>query len=206
MLGDRARVSGCVLADVNRLGLARRIRQTVRRSVSRWRPAYGVRRNRLLGGGDNPHHRYPLRNVGELSYQIKIHKDADSIGEVNQVQALRECYPGGTYLHLAKAYEAKRWVAGAFDKPYIQVKRTSPQRRTRPRIRTWVNTGLDNVQHSNFLKGDHGFLTESAMLITQKVEGYSQDGKYFDYTDLQKTIPTCVRSRAISEPRESYYV
>ena len=140
-------------------------------------------------GGNNPHHRYPLRNVGELSYQIKIHKDAESIGEVNQVQALRECYPGGTYLHLAKAYEAKRWVAGAFDKPYIQVKRTSPQRRTRPRIRTWVNTGLDNVQHSNFLKGDHGFLTESAMLITQKVEGYNQDGKYFAYTDLQKNDP-----------------
>ena len=141
-------------------------------------------------GGDNPHHRYPIRNIGELRYQIKVHKDAESIGEINQVQALRECYPGGIYLHLASAYEVRRWISGTFDTPYILVKRTSPRRRTSPRIRTWVNTGLDSVLDSNFLKGDHGFLTESAMLITQKVEGYvDQSGKYLDYTDLQQGNP-----------------
>ena len=140
-------------------------------------------------GGDNPHHRYPLRNVGELNYQIKFHKDADGIGKVNQVQALRECYPGGTYMHLASAYEVKRWYSGTFE-AYIQVKKTSPRRRTRPRVMTWVNTGLDDVQDSNFLKSDRGFLTESAMLITQKVEGYyDQADKYFDYKDLQQGDP-----------------
>lgn len=142
-------------------------------------------------GGDNPHHGYPLRNVGELSYQLKVHKDAESIGEVNQVQALRECYPGGTYLHLARAYEAKRWVAGTFEPPYIQVKNTSPQRKTRPRITTWVNTSLGGVQDGNLLKGDRGFLMESAMLITQRVEGYvdERSGRYFDYKELQQGNP-----------------
>ena len=143
-------------------------------------------------GGDNPHQGYPLRNVGELSYQLKFHKDAaDSIGEVNQVQALRECYPGGTYLHLARAYEAMRWVASTFEPPYIQVRNTSPQRRTKPRITTWVNTGLDSVQDSNFLKGDRGFLMESAMLITQRVEGYvdERSGRSFDYKELQQGNP-----------------
>ena len=142
-------------------------------------------------GGDNPHHGYPLRNIGELSYQLKIHKDAESIGEVNQSQALRECYPGGTYLHLARAYEAMRWVAGTFEPPYIQIKNTSPHRRTRPRITTWVNTGLGSVQDSNLLKGDRGFLTESAMLITQRVEGYvdERSGKSVHYKELQESNP-----------------
>ena len=141
-------------------------------------------------GGDNPHHGYPLRNVGELSYQIKVHKDAESIGEVNQVQALRECYPGGTYLHLARAYEAKRWVSGSFEQSYIQVKKTTPRRRTRPRIRTWVNTGLDTVRDSNFLKGNHGFLMESAMHITERVEGYVDEaGRSFHYQELQQDNP-----------------
>ena len=138
--------------------------------------------------GDKPHHGYPLRNVCELSYQIKIGKNTESIGEVSQAQALRECYPGGIYLHLAKAHEVGGWVTSTFE-PYIWVKKTSPQRRTRPRIATWVNTGLNggDVQDSNFLKGKHGFLTESAMLITQRVEGYvDQADKSFDYKELQQ--------------------
>lgn len=141
-------------------------------------------------GGDNPHHGYPLRNVGELSYQI-IHKDADSIGDLNQVQALREAYPGGTYLHLATAYEVKAWVTSAFD-AHIRVTRTSPQRRTRPRVKTWVNTGVgDAVQDGNLLTGDHGFLAESMMQITQRVEGYidERSGKFHDYRELQQRNP-----------------
>lgn len=142
-------------------------------------------------GGDNPHHGYPLRNVGELSYQIKTHMDADSIGDLNQVQALREAYPGGTYLHLASAYEVKRWVTSAFD-AYIRVAKTSPQRRTRPRIKTWVNTGVgDVVQDGNLLTGDHGFLAESMMQITQRVEGYvdERSGAFHDYKELQQRNP-----------------
>ena len=108
-------------------------------------------------GGDNPHYGYPLRNVGELTYQIKLHKDAESIGEVNQDQALRECYPGGTYLHLTRAYEVKKWVSGTVDQPHIHVARTNPNRRTRPRVRTWVNTEK-GVQDGNLLRGTTAFL------------------------------------------------
>ena len=142
-------------------------------------------------GGDNPHRGYPLRNVGELNYQIKFHKDADSIGDLNQVQALREGYPGGTYLHLAKAYEVKGWVTSAFD-AYIRVGRTNPRRRTRPRIKTWVNAGVGNaVQDGNLLTGTHGFLAESMMQITQRVEGYVDEhsGTFHDYRELQQRDP-----------------
>ena len=139
-------------------------------------------------GGDDPHRGYPLRNVGELNYQIKFHKDADSIGDLNQVQALREAYPGGTYLHLARAYEVKGWVTSAFES-YVRVSKTSHQRRTRPRINTWVNTGVgEAVQDGNLLTGPRGFLAESTMLITQRVEGYvdERSGTFHDYKELQQ--------------------
>ena len=141
-------------------------------------------------GGDNPHRGYPLRNVGELNYQIKFHKDAESIGDLNQVQALREAYPGGTYLHLAKAYEVKGWFTSAFD-AYIRVGPTIPQRRTRPRITTWVNTGVgDAVRDGNLLAGSGGFLAESTMLITQRVEGYVDgSGSSHYYKELQQRNP-----------------
>ena len=142
-------------------------------------------------GGDNPHHGYPLRNVGELNYQIKRHQDADSIGEVNQVQALRECYPGGTYLHLTNAYEVKAWSTGAFN-AYIRVANAYPSRRTKPRIGTWVNTsiGSNGVQEGNLLRGDNGLLAESLMRVTQRVEGYVDErGEYHDYQELQQRNP-----------------
>ena len=142
-------------------------------------------------GGDDPHHGYPLRNVGELNYKVKVHKDADGIGDLNQIQALREAYPGGTYLHLASAYEVKGWYTSAFDAD-IRVAKTSPQRRTTPRITTWVNVGTDGaVQDGNLLKGDQGFLAETQMQITQRVEGYvdGRSGKFHDYKELQKLNP-----------------
>ena len=152
-------------------------------------------------GGDIPHHGYPLRNVGELNYKIKTHKDADSIGDLNQIQALREAYPGGTYLHLAQAYVVRAWNMSVSD-AYIRVKRvasTSSRRRTRPRITTWVNTGTgEAVQDRNLLTGKHGFLAEAQMLITQRVVGYVDEssGRFHDYKELQAHNPNLqARSR-----------
>ena len=56
-------------------------------------------------GGDTPHRGYPLRNIGDVNFQIKRNRNADSIGDVSEMQALRECYPGATYYHNARAYE-----------------------------------------------------------------------------------------------------
>ena len=49
-------------------------------------------------GGDTPQRNYPLRNVGEFNFQIKLHENAESFGEMTQAQALREGYPGAVYL------------------------------------------------------------------------------------------------------------
>ena len=149
-------------------------------------------------GGDTPHYGYPLRNVGEANFQIKFHANADSIGDVSQLQALRECYPGATYLHLAQAYEVAAWHMSSFES-FIRVKRGAWGRSTRPRITTWINAGLTQADllESHALMGGSGFLAECRMQITEKVEGYfdGRTGEFHSYQDLQQRNPN-MRARS----------
>ena len=149
-------------------------------------------------GGDTPHYGYPLRNVGEVNFQIKTRSDADSIGDVSQLQALRECYPGATYLHLARAYEVAAWHTISFE-PFIRVKHGAWGRPTRPRIITWINTGLTHADllENHALVGESGFLAECQMQITERVEGYvdGSTGGFHSYQDLQELNPN-MRARS----------
>ena len=143
-------------------------------------------------GGDAPHYGYPLRNIGERSFQIKLHEDADSMGDINQSQALRECYPGGSYYHNMRSYYIAGWRTRTFQRPYIWVRGGTPGRSTRPRITTWLNSTItaSDVLDSHLLKGEHGFLSESQMMITERVEGYTdRTGEFHSYRELQQTNP-----------------
>ena len=143
-------------------------------------------------GGDNPHHGYPLRNLGEITYEIKQRAEGDVMGNISQLQALRECYPGATYLHLAKAYKVAAWHTSSFEN-FIRVKPASPNRRTRPRIATWINTGItsSDIQENHLMRSNNGFLAECSMLITERVEGYVDvgTGAYHPYQTLQQRDP-----------------
>ena len=143
-------------------------------------------------GADAPHYGYPLRNVGEINFQIKLHSEADSFGDVNQLHALRECYPGATYLHLSRAYEVQAWHTGSFES-FIRVKGSTPFRSTRPRIRTWIHAGIASVdlQENRLVRDEAGFLAECQMQITERVEGYhdSRTGRFHPYSELQQRNP-----------------
>ena len=149
-------------------------------------------------GGDSPQYGYPLRNVGEVNFQIKLHSDSISIGDASQLQALRECYPGATYLHLAHAYEVAAWHERSHQ-PFIRVKHGTPYRRTRPRITTWINTGLTSADllEGHVRKGETGFLAECEMQITERVEGFVDErtGEFFSYRHLQQRNPN-LRARS----------
>lgn len=140
-------------------------------------------------GGDTPHRNYPLRNVGEKNFQIKRHQDADPMGNANESQALRECYPGATYLHGAHAYEVRSWNTNVAV-PFVRVRSTSPQRRTRPYITTYVNARITatEVIDGHLLRSDSGFLAECQMLLTERVDGYTDErtGQFHSYQDLQQ--------------------
>ena len=149
-------------------------------------------------GGDTPHYGYPLRNVGEVTFEIKRQSDGDSFGDVSQLQALRECYPGATYLHLTRGYEVTAWHTSSFD-PFVRVKPAVPGRLTRPRIRTWIHAGItssDLLEH-RLMRGNSGFLAECQMQITERVEGYddSRTGRFHAYTELQQRNPN-MRARS----------
>ena len=106
-------------------------------------------------GGDTPHHGYPLRNVGEARFQITMRYTDKKIGEMNQTQALRECYPGTTYFHLLRAYRVAAWLTGFT--PSIRVTPTAP-RLTQPKIITWVNADLtpNGILENHIIQGEHG--------------------------------------------------
>lgn len=142
-------------------------------------------------GGDQPQLKYPLRNVGEINFKIAEGQHSEGFGDVNESQALRECYPGGVYLHMGQAYEITKWETSGFS-PCIRVRRTSPRRKTKPRIMTWINTGIlpADLQEGNILIGDKGFIAEAEMQITEKVEGFSDEkNEYHAYSDLRAKNP-----------------
>lgn len=144
-------------------------------------------------GGDTPHYNYPLRNVGEINFRIAHGDNAPTIGDLNEVQALRECYPGATYWHLGRPFEVQSWQTNSFSSPLIRVKAGNPNRLTRPRIRTWINTGITSTDllEAHYLRSELGFMAECQMQVTQKAEGYDEVnlGTYRPYSELRKTNP-----------------
>ena len=145
-------------------------------------------------GGDTPHRSYLLRSLAETNYEIKYREDTDSIGEISEVYALRECYPGATYLHNTEAYEVVAWRRGF--QPFIHVKRTSPFRRTAPLISTWINAEImaGTLMGNFLLKSKDGFLAECHMQVSEQVRGYHnrQTGDYFYYKDLRQRNPNMI--------------
>ena len=143
-------------------------------------------------GGDTPHRGYPLRNVGEVGFGIKLSENSDSIGEISQSQALRECYPGATYLHGMRPYEVASWNVSTFS-PFIRVKPGRPGRSTRPRITTYVRCAItaDELTDGHLRLGTDGFLAECQMLITERVDGYTDNQRdhFHSYQELQRTNP-----------------
>lgn len=150
-------------------------------------------------GSDTPQRNYPLRNVGEVNLQIKLHENTDSLGDATQSQALRECYPGATYFHMMHSYEVAAWRTATIN-PFVQVKRGIPGRSTRPRITTWINTGITTKEliEGHLIRGNNGFLAECQMLITERVDGYydGRTGEFHSYQELQQRNPNMkARSR-----------
>lgn len=142
-------------------------------------------------GGDAPQHGYPLRNVGEFSFKIK-RSEVHNIGEVSQSQALRECYPGATYLHMARPYEVAAWRTSAFE-PFIQVRPGKRGRLTHPRITTWINAGVTpaDLMENHIATGSNGFFVECQMQITERVDGWTdvRTDQFYSYQDLRQRNP-----------------
>lgn len=160
-----------------------------------------------LIGGDSPQHNYPLRNVGEPNYDVRLNQSPDGrLGQVNLSQALRECYPGAIYLYRMAPYRVNQWATTGHLSG-VRVRRERYGIFTKPRIATWVNAQLDAGSivdgHYRSVAAEAGlgtsFMAECQMAITEKVEGFTESvsGKeaYRAYKDLQASNPA-MRARS----------
>ena len=139
-------------------------------------------------GGDNPHHNYPLRNIGGENFQIGRGTGLfDRIGSLTLQQAIREAYPGAVYMHNARRWRVKEWSSRAWER-VIKVSPMKAPINTRPLIRTFVNLSVerDGVVAGNLRKGPHGFLAECQLQISERVEGYQELGERKLYRDLRQ--------------------
>lgn len=142
-------------------------------------------------GGDNPHHNYPLRNIGEENFQIGQGSSMfQRIGNVNLQQAIREAYPGAIYMHMGRRWRVQEWRNTVWDRA-IRVSSWKAPIVTRPLIRTFVNLSVerDGLVARNFRKGPRGFLAECQLQITERVEGYEERGERKIYRDLRQENP-----------------
>ena len=156
-------------------------------------------------GGDAPHINYPLRQLGETNVEIREGNQGSGIylGDMAYIQAIREAYPGATYLHLGSAYVVNRWNSG-FNKLEIRVTRlkqpsnsTSLIRPTRPILRKSVTIDLSSqgIISGRFKKGDKGLLAEAQVQVNESVEGYIIGNTPNRYRELQAKNPNMRRKQ-----------
>jgi len=136
-------------------------------------------------GGDTPQRNYPLRNVGEINFKIGAGEHGDAMGEATLPQALRECYPGATYYHLARPYKVLSWRTFGYQ-PFIKVKPGGGPL-TKPRIRTWINASLipADLVERHLRLAPNGLVAECQMQITEKVVGFEEGDVYRSYDELR---------------------
>ena len=149
-----------------------------------------------LVGGNRPHLNYPLRNAPEETFSV-VHRSGGPagspghrVGHLNLQQAIREAFPGATYLHQKRGWRVHGWRNTAFERTI----RVSPAKALwfrKPIIRTFVNLSLDRegVVDGRLRIGEGGFLAECDLQITQRVEGYRDRGERKFYKDLRQENP-----------------
>ena len=149
-------------------------------------------------GGDTPHFNYPLRQLGDTNVEIQTgHGDfVREIGDMSYQQAIREAYPGATYLHMGRAYKVNRWSFG-FNKAAIQVAGVPNAAPTRPILRKSVTVDLsrEGIIPGRLKKSGSGLLAEAQVQVNESVEGYSIGNVQHLYRDLRATNPNMRRKQ-----------
>ena len=145
-------------------------------------------------GSDQPHFNYPLRNVPEDAYKVVNSRGGPTgtadVARLTVQQAIREAFPGGIYLHMAKGWRVHEWRSTSFDRT-IRVSPTKSPIQPQPLIRTFVNFSLerDGIVEGRFRSGERGFLAECQLQVNERVEGFRELGERKLYKDLRQTKP-----------------
>lgn len=149
-------------------------------------------------GADAPHFNYPLRQVGEVSYDLQEgpRNDPTKIGSIAANQAIREAYPGATYLHAGRVYSVYEWRASRGERA-IRLALSKSAAPTKPILRKQVNFGLqaDGVIDGRVMSNDTGLLAEVYVQVNESVEGYRVGRSTKVYRDLKADNPAMSRKQ-----------
>jgi len=149
-------------------------------------------------GADAPHFNYPLRQVGESSFDIQegARNDPDRIGSIAVNQAIREAYPGATYLHAGRAYTVYEWRTSRGERA-IRVRSYNAAAPTKPILRKQVNFSLqaDGVIDGRVMSNATGLLAEVYVQVNESVEGYRVGRTTKMYRDLRAENPAMSRKQ-----------
>lgn len=148
-------------------------------------------------GGDCPHLNYPLRNICESKLALcHTRGSGDPIGTIALPQAIREAYPGATYLHLGQARKVREWKTWSYDRS-IRLEPVRGAEPTSPLISKQVKAspGPDEVIQGHLLTGDQGLLAELHLQVTEAVEGFRSGAATMLYRELRKTDPRMRRQQ-----------
>lgn len=151
-------------------------------------------------GGDSPHFNYPLRQLGEFNVEIQQGRGGGfdkGLGEMAHHQAIREAYPGATYLHMGIPYKVNRWNRG-FNKIAVQVSAAKNAAPTRPIPRRSVNIDVSRdgiIPGGRIKKNANGFLAEAQVQVYESVEGYMVGNTHHLYRELRAKDPNMSRKQ-----------
>jgi DEAD/DEAH box helicase domain-containing protein len=149
-------------------------------------------------GADSPHLNYPLRQVGEANFDIREGKGdhQQRVGHIATNQAIREAYPGATYLHLGRAYKVVEWSTRSFDRCIRIVVATNPAP-TRPLLQKTATFSLapDGIVDGRIKRGRSGLVAEVHLQVNESVLGYSIGKTPYLYKDLRAENPNMSRKQ-----------
>ncbi len=149
-------------------------------------------------GADNPHFNYPLRQIGEAGWQIVEgrHGHQKIVGSIATNQAIREAYPGATYLHMGRPYKISEWHTRSFERS-IRALPLKNRVATRPLLKKTVTLSLapDGIVDNRLKRNASGLVAEVHLQVNESVEGYYIGSKSFLYRDLRVQNPNMSRKQ-----------
>lgn len=149
-------------------------------------------------GSDNPHLNYPLRQIGEANFDLKLGRADHNrrLGNIAANQAIREAYPGANYLHLGQSYKVHQWIASSFERS-IRVEPSKSHVPTKAILRKTVNLALDHLSviDGRIRRNDRGLIAEVNLQVNESVEGYRIGSTLYLYRDLRAENPNMSRKQ-----------
>jgi DEAD/DEAH box helicase domain-containing protein len=136
--------------------------------------------------GECPHFDFPLRQIADVSFKLRMANDLGvTLGDISIEKAMREAYPGATYLHRRRSYRVVGWRRSAFEHS-ILLKQEKGRIITTPLLKSTASASLnaEGIFDRHNLVSDQGVFAECRLKVSEAVFGYTYGGKKMLYSEL----------------------